>query len=322
MKKFIALFKKVGGKTVLKQYLHAHVFLFAMVQTLLQGFSKKGLEIVRLSVSNKILGKLRKKYRRFIGDFKANRQDVPRERSNKVWVCWFQGLDQAPPLVQQCFRSLQENLPDREVILLTEENYREYVTLPDYICQKAEAGIIPKAQFSDLLRLELLIRHGGTWIDSTVLCTGGQIPTYMLESDLFMFQTLKPGLDGHPTGISNWFITARTNHPILQLTQALLYEYWKKKNVLIDYFIFHLFFQLAVEAYPEEWSKVVPFSNAVPHILLLRLFTAYDPQVWESIQHMTPFHKLTYKFEQSQGQLPDTYYQQLFGSEQQGGHNG
>ena len=315
MKKFIALFKKVGGKTVLKQYLHAHVFLFAMVQTLLQGFSKKGLEIVRLSVSNKILCKLRKKYRRFIRDFKSSRPDAPQCRSNKVWVCWFQGLEQAPPLVQQCFRSLQENLPDREVILLTEENYRDYVTLPDYICKKAEAGIIPKAQFSDLLRLELLIRHGGTWIDSTVLCTGGEIPSYMLESDLFMFQTLKPGLDGHPTAVSNWFITSCTNHPILQLTQALLYEYWKKKNVLIDYFIFHLFFQLATESYPEEWNKVVPFSNAVPHILLLRLFTDYDPKIWENIKQMTPFHKLTYKFESSQSQLPGTYYRQLFCSE-------
>lgn len=316
MKKFIALFKKVGGGNVLKQYLRAHVFLFAMVQTLLQGFSKKGLEIVRLSVNNKILCKLRKKYRRFIADFKAADHNAPRCRSNKVWVCWLQGLEQAPALVQQCYRSLQKNLPDREIVLLTEENYRNYVTLPDYICRKAEAGIIPKAQFSDLLRLELLIRHGGTWIDSTVLCTGGEIPAYMLESDLFMFQTLKPGLDGHPTAVSNWFMTACTNHPILQLTQALLYAYWEKKNVLVDYFIFHLFFQLAVEAYPEEWNKVVPFSNAVPHILLLRLFTAYEPEVWESIKKMTPFHKLTYKFENSQVQLPDTYYQKLFGSEQ------
>ena len=61
MKEFIALFKKVGGADVLKQYLRAHVFLFAMVQTLLQGFSRKGLEIVRLAVDNKVFRKLKKK---------------------------------------------------------------------------------------------------------------------------------------------------------------------------------------------------------------------------------------------------------------------
>lgn len=316
MKKFLAIFKKVGGWDVLRQWLRAHVLLYALAQTLFLGFSRKSLEILRLAVNNKILCKLRKKYRGFISNFKATDHTSQHCRSNKVWVCWFQGMEQAPPLVQQCYRALHKNLPNREIILLTEDNYRDYVTLPDYICRKAEAGIIPKAQFSDLLRLELLLRHGGTWIDSTVLCTGGDIPSYMLDSDLFMFQTLKPGLDGHPTCVSNWFITACTNHPILLLTQALLYEYWKKNNTLIDYFIFHLFFQLAVEAYPEEWSKVVPFSNSTPHILLLRLFETYDPQVWEAVKKMTPFHKLSYKFENAQAQLPDTYYHRLFDPEQ------
>lgn len=311
MKKFIALFKKVGGANVLKQYLRAHVFLFAMVQTLLLGFSKKSLEILRLAVNNKILGKLRKKYRRFIAEYKVNSQPLPRTRSNKVWVCWFQGMENAPALVQRCYRSLQENLPDREIVLLTEENYRQYVTLPDHIEEKAANGIIPKAQFSDLLRLELLLRHGGTWIDSTVFCSSKKIPSFMLDSDLFMFQTLKPGLDGHPTAISNWFITSCTGHPILALTQALLYEYWKTHNHLIDYFIFHLFFQLATEAYPEEWNSVVPFSNSVPHILLLRLFEKADPEIWKALQDMTPFHKLTYKFVEEETQKNGTYFRML-----------
>lgn len=316
MKHFLQLFKKVGGMNVLRQYLRGHVFLFAMAQTALNGFSKKSLEIVRLAVDNRLLGKLRRKYRSFIANYKQDFQARPMVRSNKVWVCWLQGMDNAPPLVQHCYRSLQEHLPDREIILLTEENYRNYVTLPDYICRKAEAGIIPKAQFSDLLRLELLIRHGGTWIDATVLCTGGSIPSYMLDSDLFMFQTLKPGLDGQSTCASNWFITACTNHPILLLTQALLYAYWQTHNALVDYFIFHLLFQLAVETYPEQWNSVVPFSNSIPHILLLRLFEAYDTQVWESVKEMTPFHKLSYKFDDMQTQLPDTYYRHLFGTDQ------
>lgn len=316
MKRFIQLFNKVGGKTVLRQYARNGVLLFAMVQTLLNGFSKKSLEILRLAVNNKILGKLRKKYRSFIADYKADAQILEQTRSNKVWVCWFQGMENAPQIVQRCFRSLQENLPDREIILLTEENYTQYVQFPEHIQRKAAAGIIPKAQFSDLLRLELLIRHGGTWIDSTVLCTGGNIPEYMLDSDLFMFQTLKPGLDGHCTSISNWFITACTNHPLLLLTQALLYRYWEKHNSLIDYFIFHDFFQLAVETYPELWAKVIPFSNSVPHILLLRLFNPYHQQTWDAVKNMTPFHKLTYKFSPSDTVIEGTYYQHLFLQEQ------
>jgi len=128
---------------------------------------------------------------------------------------------------------------------------------------------------------------------------------------LFMFQNLKPGLDGHATCISNWFITACTNHPILQLTQHLLYQYWKTHNNVIDYYIFHDLCQLAIEAYPDEWKQVVPFSNATPHILLLRLFEPYDQQMWDAMCGQTPFHKLSYKFTPEEGQRENTFYSYL-----------
>lgn len=311
MKQFLRLFNKVGGMDILKQYLRAHVFLFAMVQTLLNGFSKKSLEIVRLAVNNKILSKLRRKYRRFIREFTAAQSPAPRERSNKVWVCWLQGMEQAPPLVQRCFRSLQEKLPDREVILLTEDNFRQYATFPEHIEKKLASGAITRTHFSDLLRLELLIRHGGTWIDATVFCSGGDIPDYMLDSELFLFQDLKPGADGHSVLISSWFMTACTNHPILLLTRGLLYRYWETKNAMVDYFLIHDMFQLAIEAYPEEWNRVMPFSNSTPHILLLRLFEPYDPAIWTAATAQTPFHKLSYKFDRTQTQLENTFYAHL-----------
>ena len=53
----------------LGQYAKAHVLGHAALQILLQGTSQKSLEIVRLSVNNKILGKLRKKYSRFIQQY-------------------------------------------------------------------------------------------------------------------------------------------------------------------------------------------------------------------------------------------------------------
>ena len=316
MKKFVQLFNKVGGKQVLLQYSRAHVLLFALVETLLLGFSKKSLEILRLAINNKVLGKLRKKYKRFIKEYKEQEsQDLEQNHSNKVWVCWLQGIENAPGLVQKCYQSLQENLMDREIILLTEENYRDYVQFPDYIQQKIDSGVITKTHMSDLLRLELLNNYGGTWIDATVFCSGGNIPDYMLDSDLFLFQNLKPGLDGHCTRISSWFITACTNHPILRLTQAMLYDYWKTNKGMMDYFLIHDFFELAIEAYPEEWNMVVPFSNSVPHILLLRLFEKYNEKVWKNEKEMTPFHKLSYKFDVNQENVIGTYYDALFNDE-------
>lgn len=311
MKKFLAIFNKVGGKEILRQYWQSHVLCFALTQTLLQGFSKKSLEIVRLSVNNKRLKKLRKKYRKTINAFTQSYRPAPRETSNKVWVCWLQGMESAPKLVRQCYQSLQEHLTDREIVLLTEDNYKNYVNFPEHIQEKIDNGTITKTHFSDLLRLELLIHHGGTWIDATVYCSG-KLPDYMLNSQLFAFQTLKPGLDGHPTCMSSWFLTACTNHPILLLARELLYTYWQKNKKLVDYFLIHDFFQLAMEAYQAEWNQVIPFSNELPHILLLRLFEPYNQGVWQAVKNMTPVHKLTYKFTPEQSLLPDTYYKKLF----------
>ena len=289
MKQFLAIFHKVGGWEVLRTWLRGHVFLYAMVQTLLVGLSRKGLELVRLGVEHKLYRRLRRKYRRFIRDFTKGKPTTQRIRSHKVWVCWLQGMDAAPALVQQCWRSLQMHLPERDLVLITEDNYKDYVNFPEHIQKKIDSGIITRTHFSDLLRLELLLKYGGTWIDATVLCTGGRIPDYMLDSDLFLFQTLKPGLDGHTTCISSWFMTACTNHPILALTRALLYRYWEKHDKMVDYFLIHLFFQMAIEAYPGEWDKVIPFSNETPHILLLRMFEPYDEECFRAMCAQTPF---------------------------------
>lgn len=312
MKSFIQLFNKVGGKEILCRYWRAHVLFFALLMTGILGISKKSLEIVRLAVNNRILGKMRKGYKPFITEYKNNNNEtLQKERSNKVWIFWFQGINQAPTLVKKCYYSLQENLIGKEIILLTADNYKNYIQFPNYIQKKIDSGVITKTHMSDLLRLELLIKYGGTWVDATVLCTGKDYPQYIMDSDLFVFQCLKPGLDGHSTSISSWLMTACTNHPILLLTRELLYYYWAKHEKMTDYFLLHDFFQLAIEAYPETWKKVVPFSNSVPHILLLRLFEQYDENVWNGVKRQTCFHKLTYKFEEGQSMVNGTYYDVL-----------
>lgn len=81
---------------------------------------------------------------------------------------------------------------------------------------------------------------------------------------------------------------------------------------MVDYFLLHDFFQLSIEAYPDEWNKVIPISNSIPHILLLKLFEQYDEETWDAIKLQTCFHKMTYKFKKEQENLNETYYDILF----------
>lgn len=316
MKRFITTFKKVGGKEILKQYSRGHVLLYALFMSIMLGFDQKSLEILRLAVKNKLLKRSRKRARIFVESKKEDillfehRSDDNEEK--KVWICWLQGFEAAPKIVKECISSVQRHINDRPIVIVTENNYRNYVTFPAAIQNKIDKGIISRTHMSDLLRLELLTRYGGTWIDATVYITG-KCPNYMLDSDLFFFQNLKPGGSRHPTIMSNWFISANSGNHVLKLTLEMLYKYWKEHNTLIDYFIFHDFMQIALEAYPDEWNDVIPFSSATPHILIHKLFDTYDENVWNAVMEQTPVHKLTYKFSDEQAEKDGTYYKVLFG---------
>ena len=193
------ILKKQGGLNLLKQYWQGGAFFTAAAEFILLGKEKKALEILRLSAEYKIKKNLERKYKKEINEFQSAYKDEFRhDLSNKVWVCWFQGMDQAPELVKKCFESLQRNLTDREIILITSDNMCNYVQFPDFILDKWKNGKITHTHMTDLLRLELLIKYGGMWVDSTVFCTRkrDEIPDYFFNSDLFFYQTLKPGRDG------------------------------------------------------------------------------------------------------------------------------
>ncbi len=310
------IFEKQGGIQLLKQYAKSGVLFTAISQFLLLGRSRTALEILRLSTQMKVKNKLEKKYKKTLINFDENYDDtLPHESSNKVWVCWLQGMDNAPMIVKKCYESLKQNMPDRDIILITSKNISDYVQFPDYITDKWKTGQISNTHLTDLLRLELLIQYGGMWVDATVFCSDSNIPDYIFNSNLFMYQCLKPGRDGHSHLISSWLISAKTNNKILMATRKLCYEYWKTHNDLMDYYLLHDFMSIVLEFYPDEWGKIIPADNASSHELLLRLFDNYDRDLWHAIKEYTPFHKLTYKFSKEEEKLKDTFYSQLIKNE-------
>ena len=279
---------------VIKRFMYAHVLFYSIIQVLLNGFSKKGLEIANLSIENRILGKLRKKYKNCISDYVENPEINMAKHCNIIWIFWYQGVDSAPLIVKKCIQSIEKHLKNKRVIILNKNNYRDYVSFPKYINKKIERNIITKTHLSDLIRIELLTRFGGTWIDATVFCSTDKIASYLTESDLFMYQDLKPTLSGHATRISSWFITANKNSNILNLTKRLLFAYWKNNNDMVSYFLLHDFIELAIETYPEEWALVIKDSNTIPHIM------QYNSQninqlIGIKFFDRNCFHKLTYK---------------------------
>lgn len=307
MSRIYNLFNRFGGKKLLLEYTRTGFLFKSIFQILASGLSDKGLEIFRLSAQRQLYNYLKKNYFQFLIEYEIH-DNLDHKTSNYVWVCWFQGIDNnTPSVVKRCIQSMYDNLKKEEVILLTDENFPNYVSLPDFIMKKYRDGIITKTHMTDILRLELLIKYGGIWIDSTVLCTG-EIPDYIQKSDLFIFQNLKPGRDGDSVALSSWFIAAKTNNKVLMATQALMYEYWKKNNKLINYFLIHNFLRMSLERFPDEEDRLIKFPNSTPHILLLDMFKPFDSNKWDVIKSMTPIHKLAYKRTEEEMSRKGTYY--------------
>lgn len=317
----ISYYRKFGGLRVIRFYAKMGLLWPAMKVVLSNPFSRKSYKKAYSTVLNKVEPFLTEKYAPLMkerGDYYAT-QSLDHQRSNIVWFCWLQGIEQAQPVVKLCYDSIRLHLTDREIRVIDAQNWKEFVCLPEYIVKKWEKKQIPNPHFTDLIRLQLLIQYGGTWIDSTVLCTGfkgskAQEFKKFLDADLFLFQYTRPGSDQWG-GVGNWFITACTNNKVLLVLRDMLLAYWKDFDCVVDYFLFHLFFSMLREVYPSEITDM-PYGYAGNSVGLgYHLGSKFNADTWKRLTDNVAFHKLTYNVRKEVLRGQDNYYHHIFCSE-------
>ena len=214
-----------------------------------------------------------------------------------LWQYWESPDGTIPPLVQACLNSVEKYKGDKcKRIMLTPENVKDYVDIPQIFWDLKEKGKIKTAFFSDILRTCLLIQHGGIWIDSTVLLTE-ELPSYITDADLFVFQNdLKIDLDG--LNMASYFISAKKDNKILKETLAALTQYWKENNFLVNYFTFLHTFTMVTQASKEnrELFSKVPFFCFLPvQQFQGELLNQFSEERWNEIKKISGIHKLTHK---------------------------
>ena len=142
-----------------------------------------------------------------------------------IFTYWHQGWDEIPPVLRACLNSLRRHHADWKIHLLdanTASGWLEPIPIPD---EKWEQ--LPLAHRSDVIRTQLLLRHGGVWADPTVWFAGpmDQWLNERMESGLFLFH--RPGRDRL---ISNWFIAAEAGNPLLGRFYDELCRYWRENE--------------------------------------------------------------------------------------------
>ncbi|MDD6619623.1 MAG: capsular polysaccharide synthesis protein [Eubacteriales bacterium] len=282
-----------------------HTFFYELAGVVIEkaGFANRYMG--GINAMYKVYNKLYKKYSKKIGKVQFNKYSENQEEC--VYICWLQGIENAPELVQSCYQSMKHHITDKKIVVITAENYSQYVTLPDFIIEKWKKGIISNTHFSDILRLELLIEHGGIWLDSTVYLTDS-LPSYITDSELFVYRA--GWFDYELVNMGSWLIRSTPNNIILNETQNLLFKYWESHNYICQYFLLHLFFKMVCEEYTDEWSNVPYFNQIDQHLLAQEINKKFDEKRFNQIKSITSVHKLTNKINNIDFEK-DSYYSKL-----------
>ncbi|MDP1369840.1 capsular polysaccharide synthesis protein [Acinetobacter lwoffii] len=218
--------------------------------------------------------------------------------SNYVFVYWGQGISNAPEVVKKCINSIITNTKDLNLIILDDNNILNYIDIPKNILNKFKNNEMNHAHYSDILRLLLLKKFGGCWIDATCFLNSQlnlEIPKILGNSEFFAFMYEKPM-------ISNWFLVAKKNSYIVDLMLSSLLEYWNSYLDLKYYFCFHaIFYSLYIK--DEKFKKILDqsmyISTKIPHKFQFVMMDNFDKKKSEEILNGCFIHKLTYKFDES-----------------------
>lgn len=239
-------------------------------------------------------------------------------QSRIIWICWFQGLESAPELVKRCIASVQNNAPDAQVIILTDENIPDYLALPEHIKTKYQAGLISKAQYSDIVRCSLLYQYGGIWMDATVFLTR-PVPESFYQRT---FSSLRFDVAENALSQGYWtayFLAAQKGNALVKLVRDILYRYWQHHDALIEYFLIDYSFLYARERYPQfrQIMDVQPVTGN--NRFLIRQFISSKPDVTAMTalnQDPVGIYKLSHKeqYRTSDSGQPTVYSKILDGS--------
>lgn len=94
-----------------------------------------------------------------------------------MYVMWWQGLDNMPPIVELCFTQLKRHAGNHSIEFICKDNINEIFLrrfgekIPDHFLEWLSKDIISIQYFSDLVRTYLIVKGGGIWLDSTILLT-------------------------------------------------------------------------------------------------------------------------------------------------------
>lgn len=159
----------------------------------------------------------------------AENKGVPVKLPRIIWSFWEEGFEAAPPLVQLCVATWRKHSGIRDIRLLHSENIHSYLTRQDL---PITFESLPVQMKSDAIRLALLSRYGGIWLDASTLVTAAvhnYVEAAAGDAGFFAFQNGITGKGGR------WFeigvLAATPQHPFVVSWSASFKDFFSREKI-------------------------------------------------------------------------------------------
>lgn len=231
----------------------------------------------------------------------------------RAWTCWWQGENCAPEIVKACWNSHRRYLPkETRLIIITKDNYKQYITLPDYILEKVKDGNITLTTLSDIIRVNLLYKFGGIWFDSTLLLTKA------LPIDIFDFPIYTRNIPETQyctkTVWADWFMFAQPGDLLFWFVSEAFNYYYSVYDRIQYYYTIDFLIAICCNTFHEVQDNFmnVPYNNEMALELGKHLKDKFHQEEYRKLIGDSFVQKLSYKIEwESEAQKEESIYMHI-----------
>lgn len=231
-----------------------------------------------------------------VTSYKGEHYSISYSKKAPIWYCWLQGENNMPEIPTLCLESIKKHSNEHPIYIITFDNHKRYVELPAFIITLYETKKIKAAHFSDILRMALLYKYGGAWIDATIFLSKD------ISEEIFTypFYSIKTEEEGYYISRCRWsgfFLAGMKRNPIFGALLELYYAYLKENELFVDYLMMDYFIDILYQSKVEikEMIDQIPPNN--PNIYFLKnvLCKEFDQVVWEGVTRNTNIFKLDWR---------------------------
>lgn len=216
---------------------------------------------------------------------------------NVIWVMWWQGEEQMPDVIHMCYEQMKRVKGNKKLVLITKDNYTEYVQLPSAIIRKFNAGLISITHLSDVIRCYLLRDHGGLWLDSSIFASNLNInwteDFYTLSSHGKLENYFSNG------SWATFVLYCKYKNSLFMRYMCALYKcYWEEHDRVIVYEMPDYFIRLIYDNSEVVKNQIDRVPDNTGYRLLLGIMNnKYNQESIDKVLKECPLQKLSYKYE-------------------------